>query len=309
MGFGLKVRVEILLTLSRKYSVMTKISSISLMLLLMIYSASFSQDKKAFELYNQKGNKVNYQSMLDSLSTTDIVLFGEFHNNPISHWLQYELISDLKRNHIHLVIGAEMFETDTQKTLDLYLNDSLAENEFRTKADVWSNYTTDYKPIVDFAKSTSTPFIATNIPWPYATKVYKEGGFLALDSLSPNDYDLMAPLPIPFDIELPAYQNMLEMMGGHGGEDLVKAQAIKDATMAHFILKNLQPNQVFFHLNGSYHSNDFEGIYWYLKTYNEAVDILTISTVEQAETDVLNDKHLDKANFIIVVDEDMTKTY
>lgn len=276
----------------------------------MIYSASsFSQDKKAFELYNQKGDKISYQSILDSISKTDVVLFGEFHNNPISHWLQFELVSGLKADSIHLVIGAEMFETDTQKALDLYLNDSINENEFRKKARVWSNYATDYKPVIEFAKSTSTPFVATNIPRPYATKVYKEGGFSALDSLPAEEYARIAPLPIPFDIELDSYQNMLDMMGGHGGEDLVKAQAIKDATMAHFILKNLQPNQVFFHLNGSYHSNDFEGIYWYLKTYNDDVDVLTISTVEQEDLNNLEEEHHNKANFMIVVDEDMTKTY
>lgn len=276
----------------------------------MIYSASsFSQDKKAFELYNQKGDKISYQSILDSISKTDVVLFGEFHNNPISHWLQFELVSDLKADSIHLVIGAEMFETDTQKALDLYLNDSINENEFRKKARVWSNYATDYKPVIEFAKSTSTPFVTTNIPRPYATKVYKEGGFSALDSLPAEEYAWIAPLPIPFDIELDSYQNMLDMMGGHGGEDLVKAQAIKDATMAHFILKNLQPNQVFFHLNGSYHSNDFEGIYWYLKTYNDDVDVLTISTVEQEDLNNLEEEHHNKANFMIVVDEDMTKTY
>ena len=32
---------------------------------------------------------------------------------------------------------------------------------------------------------------------------------------------------------------MLAMGGGHGGETLPMAQAIKDATMAHFILSNL----------------------------------------------------------------------
>ncbi|MFD0931863.1 ChaN family lipoprotein [Psychroflexus salinarum] len=280
-----------------------------MLLIVFSFASGFSQDKKAFALFSQKGESMSYQRILDSISKTDIVLFGEFHNNPISHWLQFELISDLKNNNINLVIGAEMFETDTQNSINLYLSDSLAENEFRKKARVWRNYSTDYKPVVEFAKSTSTPFIATNIPRPYATKVYKNGGFSALDSLSQGEYDFMAPLPIPFSIKLSSYQNMLDMMGGHGGEDLVKAQAIKDATMAHFILKNLQPNQVFFHLNGSYHSNDFEGIYWYLKTYRENLNILTFSTVEQTELNVLEKEHLNKANFIIVVDENMTKTY
>jgi uncharacterized iron-regulated protein len=289
---------------------MTRLFQFGLMLALIVSVSTLqAQNKKAYALFNQAGEPISYQQVLDSVSKTDVLLFGEFHNNPISHWLQFELVSDLKTNNINFSIGAEMFETDTQEVLNLYLSDSLNESKFRKEARVWSNYATDYKPVLDFAKETSTPFIATNIPRPYATSVYKNGGFSALDSLDQNEYEFIAPLPISFDIELPSYQNMLDMMGGHGGEDLVKAQAIKDATMAHFILKNLSPNQVFFHLNGSYHSNDFEGIYWYLKQYQKNVDILTISTVEQKDLETLEDEHLDKANFIIVVNQNMTKTY
>jgi len=289
---------------------MTRLFQFGLMLALIVSVSTLqAQDKKAYALFSQAGEPISYRQVLDSISKTDVLLFGEFHNNPISHWLQFELVSDLKTNNINFSIGAEMFETDTQEVLNLYLSDSLNESKFRKEARVWSNYATDYKPVLDFAKETSTPFIATNIPRPYATSVYKNGGFSALDSLDQNEYEFIAPLPISFDIELPSYQNMLDMMGGHGGEDLVKAQAIKDATMAHFILKNLSPNQVFFHLNGSYHSNDFEGIYWYLKQYQKNVEILTISTVEQKDLETLEDEHLNKANFIIVVNQNMTKTY
>jgi uncharacterized iron-regulated protein len=289
---------------------MTRLFQFGLMLALIVSVSTLqAQDKKAYALFSQAGEPISYRQVLDSISKTDVLLFGEFHNNPISHWLQFELVSDLKTNNINFSIGAEMFETDTQEVLNLYLSDSLTESKFRKEARVWSNYATDYKPVLDFAKETSTPFIATNIPRPYATSVYKNGGFSALDSLDQNEYEFIAPLPISFDIELPSYQNMLDMMGGHGGEDLVKAQAIKDATMAHFILKNLSPNQVFFHLNGSYHSNDFEGIYWYLKQYQKNVEILTISTVEQKDLETLEDEHLNKANFIIVVNQNMTKTY
>ena len=289
---------------------MTRLFQFGLMLALIVSVSTLqAQDKKAYALFSQAGEPISYRQVLDSISKTDVLLFGEFHNNPISHWLQFELVSDLKTNNINFSIGAEMFETDTQEVLNLYLSDSLTESKFKKEARVWSNYATDYKPVLDFAKETSTPFIATNIPRPYATSVYKNGGFSALDSLDQNEYEFIAPLPISFDIELPSYQNMLDMMGGHGGEDLVKAQAIKDATMAHFILKNLSPNQVFFHLNGSYHSNDFEGIYWYLKQYHKNFEILTISTVEQKDLETLEDEHLDKANFIIVVNQNMTKTY
>jgi len=279
------------------------------LLLLLVFNLTYSQEKRAFSLYTQEGEKISYDTMLDSLSKTNVVLFGEFHNNPISHWLQFEVVSDLKTSKTNLAIGAEMFETDTQSVLNLYLKDSLTEPKFKKKARVWSNYSTDYKPLVELAKRDSIPYIATNIPRPYATSVYKNGGFSALDSLPKNELKWIAPLPIPFDINLSSYQNMLDMMGGHGGEDLVKAQAIKDATMAHFILENLKPNQVFVHLNGSYHSNSFEGIYWYLKTYKENLNILTLTTVEQKNVHQLKEEHKGLANFIIVVDENMTKTY
>jgi len=279
------------------------------LLLLLVFNLTQSQEKRAFSLYTQEGEEISYDTVLDSLSKTNVVLFGEFHNNPISHWLQFEVVSDLKTSKTNLAIGAEMFETDTQSVLNLYLKDSLTEPEFKEEARVWSNYSTDYKPLVELAKRDSIPYIATNIPRPYATSVYKNGGFSALDSLPKNELKWIAPLPIPFDINLSSYQNMLDMMGGHGGEDLVKAQAIKDATMAHFILENLKPNQVFVHLNGSYHSNSFEGIYWYLKTYRENLNILTLTTVEQKNVHQLKEEHKGVANFIIVVDENMTKTY
>jgi uncharacterized iron-regulated protein len=279
------------------------------LLLLLVFNLTYSQEKKAFSLYTQEGEKISYRTVLDSLSKTNVVLFGEYHNNPISHWLQFGVVSDLKTLKINLAIGAEMFETDTQSVLNLYLKDSLTEPEFKKEARVWSNYSTDYRPLIELAKRDSISYIATNIPRPYATSVFRNGGFSALDSLPKNELKWIAPLPIPFNINLSSYQNMLDMMGGHGGEDLVKAQAIKDATMAHFILENLKPNQIFFHLNGSYHSDSFEGIYWYLKTYREDLNILTLTTVEQKNVHQLKNEHKGLANFIIVVDENMTKTY
>ena len=41
--------------------------------------------------------------------------------------------------------------------------------------------------------------------------------------------------------------------------------------MAYFISQNLNSNGIFIHYNGSYHSKDYEGIYWYLKSINPAI--------------------------------------
>ena len=162
--------------------------------------------------------------------------------------------------------------------------------------------------MVDFAKDNNIGFVATNVPRRYASLVYKNG-FEALDALTDEEKSWIAPLPIAYDASLPGYVKMLEMMGGHGGDNLPKAQAIKDATMAHFIAQNLQPGKVFMHYNGTYHSDNFEGINWYLKREKPELKIVTISAVSQKDISKLEEEHLQKADFILVIDEDMTKTY
>ena len=284
------------------------IKKIVLILILVLTTAvSFSQEKPAYVIYTAKGTKVNFGKMLKELSTTDVILFGELHNNPIAHWLQLELSKAIAKDK-SVILGAEMLESDNQNVLNNYLNNKITLKEFKTQARLWPNYDTDYSPLVEFAKENKLPFIATNIPRVYANLVYKKD-FKALDTLSQIEKNWIAPLPISFDPELPTYKNILKMMGGHGSELLVKAQAIKDATMAHFILQNYKPNNTFIHFNGAYHSDDYEGILWYLKQANQALSYKTISTVSQKDIQNLDKEYLNKADFIICVDENMTTTY
>lgn len=285
---------------------MKKILSIIVTLLFILIIQA--QKKPAYVLFNQKGKKVSYKKMLKKLAKADVVLFGEHHNNAIAHWLQFEVTQDLAKQR-DIVIGFEMIEADNQKQLDLYLSDSINQKAFDTVARLWNNYKTDYKPLVDFAKKNNFKAIATNVPRRNARIVFK-GGFKALDTLSALEKSWIAPLPILYDATLPGYVEMKKMMGGHGGDNLPKAQAIKDATMAHFLLKNRKDNQLFIHYNGSYHSNNFEGIYWYLKQHNSELNIVTITTVDK-DDDIkkLDKEHKNTANYIIQVDGNMTKTY
>ncbi|MEI9958009.1 MAG: hypothetical protein WDM90_17285 [Ferruginibacter sp.] len=41
-----------------------------------------AQNKPAYILYNAKGKKVKYKKMMKLLVQQDVVLIGEFHNNP-----------------------------------------------------------------------------------------------------------------------------------------------------------------------------------------------------------------------------------
>ena len=267
----------------------------------------FAQQKPAYVLYNAKGKKISYKKMIRQLVKKDIVLFGEFHNNAIAHWLELAVAKDLseKRN---LTFGAEMFEADNQQPLNNYLAGKITAKGLDSSARLWSNYKTDYAPIVNFAKEKNAAFIATNIPRRYASLVSKKG-FEALDTLSTLEKTWMAPLPMDYDSTLPGYVKMLEMMGGHGGANMPKAQATKDATMAYFILQNFKPGSLFIHYNGSFHSENYDGINWYLKRKRPDLRYGTITTVSQKNIKELLAENKGKADFIICVDEDMTNTY
>ncbi len=266
-----------------------------------------AQNGLAYQLFDNKGKKTNYNKLVKASQKAELILFGEFHDNPISHWMQLKLTKELHKTN-SLVLGAEMIERDNQPQLDQYLRGEINQRGLDTLARLWSNYKTDYKPLVDFAKDHQLIFVATNIPRRYASMVYR-GGFEALETLSLEEQAWIAPLPIKYDASLWQYQQMLEMAQGHGGDNLPKAQAIKDATMAHSIVENIKPNSIFIHYHGSYHSDFYEGIYWYVKQERPELKILTIATVTQKDLSQLEKEHLGKADFILVVDEDMTKTY
>ncbi|WP_314895122.1 ChaN family lipoprotein [uncultured Capnocytophaga sp.] len=277
-----------------------------LFLFLMVSFSSFSQEKKAFVLFDKKGKITTYKRLLKASAKADIVLFGEYHNNPIAHWLQLELIKDLEPKR-SLILGAEMFERDNQKELNTYLQGTINQKALDSLARLWNNYKTDYKPLVDFALNKKIPFIATNIPRKYASLVYKKG-LQVLDTLPIKEKQWIVTLPMKYDGTLSQYQKMRKMMA-HMGENLPIAQAIKDATMAETILRDRREGSLFVHFNGSYHSDFYQGIYWYLQQENPHLQILTITTLTQSDLKKLNKEAYGQADFILVVDEDMTTTF
>lgn len=277
--------------------------------ILALFLFAFCAEKEAFEVFNDIGKKSSYEKILKKAEEADIILFGELHNNPINHWLQLELTRDLHAKVLDgLVLGAEMFEADDQLVINEYLGGHYNYEIFKKEAKVWPNNTTDYQPLLDFAVANQLTFVATNIPRRYANMVYKDG-FRAFNDLNDDAKKYIAPLPIKYDEKLPGYADMKKMAGGHGGDNLPKSQASKDATMAHFILKNWKKGRTFLHFNGSYHSNNFEGIMWYLKQANPDLRILTINCVEQKAIEKLETEYEGTAHFIIATPESMTKTH
>jgi uncharacterized iron-regulated protein len=283
-------------------------------LLISLISLVNAQSKPAYQLFSNDGQIANYDEMIEDLAQSDMVFFGEYHNNPISHWMQLEMSKsffELKGD--KLFFGAEMFESGNQLVIDEYLAGLYAEDKMIPEiTQMWSNYKTDYKPLLDFAKDNKLRFIATNIPRRYASMIYKMG-MDAFKELSPKALSLIGPdLEKYFDPTVKAYAEMADMMGGHVPANMLNmqmAQAAKDATMAHFSLQNFNQGDLLFHFQGSYHSNYEQGIIWWINKIQPGLNIKSITTLMQTEWDEITQKEKSEiANYIIVVADHMTST-
>lgn len=308
-----------------------KLVKTMILCLLLGHTVSFAQTTKeytndlpAYVIYNAEGEKVSFGEMMQELYKHDVCLFGEMHDSYVAHWLEKMVTEDLvKEKGENLVMGGEMWETDQQLLMDEFiLTDYVDKKAYIEAAKNWPNFR-DYKPLLGIALRNHIKFVCTNIPRRYAKVVYKKG-IEYLDSLDKKAYQYLPPLPIHFDLTQPAYANMMSVFGSddtnhkptntanpmmaYKGSNLVKAQAIKDATMAYNILQNWQKGQYFIHYNGTYHSKNYDAIYYYLKYYNSDIDVVTIHTwTTKNVMDLPKDENA--ADFNIMIPKTMPKSY
>ncbi|WP_322969665.1 ChaN family lipoprotein [Faecalibacter sp. LW9] len=288
----------------------------SLFIIMVVPFILNAQDLKSYQFYNKKGKPIKFHQMVKHLADYDVVLFGEHHNNSTNHWLQLQLLKSLfEARKGQLIVGAEMFERDNQEGINQYLKGIINENQLKDHVRLWSNYKTDYHPLLSFSKVHQIPFIATNIPRKYASVVAKKG-VEELMNYSSEEKQWMVEMPFPIDYSAPGYPEMIAMMGDHRdkrSENFVAAQAIKDATMAESIVKYYKSNTLFLHFNGDYHSKQYGGIYWYLKQFKPNLKVAVIQIYESNSKDLAIKKEEFKnfifTDFTLVLPEDTIKTY
>jgi len=287
---------------------------------------TMAQDPLLWKIYHSDGTPTDYEKMMKTLAEADVIFLGEEHNNALAHWLQMQVVSDLYNiAKSDLMIGMEMFEADNQMVLNEYLTGLIPIDKFESDVRLWNNYKTDYKPIIEFSKKNNIPVIATNIPRRYASRVNKEGGLESLSKLSDQAKAFIAPLPIKFDDKF--YISLFADMMGHNAamsKDTAKAghnevspqllymsqsQAIKDATMAYFILKNQKKGTKFVHLNGNLHSDNFMGIPAYLKDKNNKLNVVIITTVSVDKPEIFQESNKGQATFLFYVNSKAPKSY
>lgn len=285
-------------------------NALALIAVVFVSQLAFGQNPAVYRWFGRSGKTTSWSKVVSACADADIILFGEQHDDAIAHWFQLLLLEELThRDSTKVALGMEMLERDQQWAVNLFSTGAIDEEKLEDTTNMWSNFHTDYLPSVRFAVEHHLPVVATNIPRRYASMVFKKG-VASLDTLSPEVKSWMTPLPFPVDTSLSQYRELVKMgMEMHSsGLNFATAQAIKDATMAHFILSVWKPGMHFLHLNGAYHSDFDQSIEWYLKRKNPSLKVVTISTVSQSQLKKLDSENRNKADFILVTPEDMIRT-
>ena len=279
------------------------------LLFVLCVSTNGQDNLRTFQFY-EEGKEISFYDAIASLSKADVVLFGELHDHAMVHWLQLKAVQELAKEKT-LIMGAEFFETDDQLLLDELTSGRISFKKFEDEAKLWPNYETDYRPILQFSVDSQITFVGTNIPRRYASIVARQG-LDTLSFLSEEALALLPPLPMPFSMEIPGYQEVYDMMGGGHGmspENFVRAQAIKDYTMAYNIGENAKKKSLFLHFNGDFHSKDFGGIYWYLNELYPKQDVKTIKVIQVEAFDAIPEEELSGGDIILAVPEDFARSY
>jgi uncharacterized iron-regulated protein len=226
---------------------------------------------------------IDFEVMLVDLVRADVVFVGEQHDDPNTHRLEHAVLEGLRRRGIPLILSFEMFERDVQDVVAKYLADAITEAELLKDARPWPRYASDYRALMELAKTERWVVVAANVPRRVASEVASSGKE-ALDRLSPADRALVArELQCPQD---GYFERFAKAMGGHSGRGGEKpdaekpagdspravdaktdryywSQCVKDETMAEsiataFANRTGRPGPIV-HVNGAFHSDFGQG--------------------------------------------------
>ena len=275
------------------------------------------------------------EAMLAELSRADVAFVGEQHNDPATHRIERAILEGVARRRENVIVAMEMFERDTQSSLDDYLSGRLTEEEFLKASRPWPNYPLDYRPLIEFSRAHGWKVIASNAPRPIASQVSKQG-LDAARSGSEADRKLVAKeFSCPMD---DYFKRFSEAMGkGHPSanekpqddkqsdkkqdderrsviEKFYYAQCVKDETMAESIANAISANStgsqsnalgaqgspLVIHFNGAFHTD------YRLGTAARAIrrlpksNVKVISVVPVDNLDSINvDEYRKRGDFII----------
>jgi uncharacterized iron-regulated protein len=263
--------------------------------LLVICGASADAQKpitdRNYRVYRGNGSPAALDDVIEAARNVNVTFIGEMHDDAVAHYLEVEILRRVAGP--DWALSMEMFERDVQGVVDEYLGGLIDEKDLIASGRAWSNYRSDYKPLIEIAKEAHMPVIAANAPKRYVDVVSKKGQ-AGLPALSANAKSTLPPLP--YAAASQAYRERFEremnqQTGGHGSKPMpahqtesdytLQAQTLWDAAMADSIAEFLKEhaNKHILQINGFFHSEYQQGIPEHLARYRPGTTSLVVTIV------------------------------
>ncbi|BBC39616.1 hypothetical protein PDPE_1-00456 [Photobacterium damselae subsp. piscicida] len=129
-----------------------------------------------YRITDSNHNTMTVEQLAKQLENADVVLVGEWHGHPAAHLLQAQLLAALYQQNADLTLSMEQFTRDKQGVLNDYLAGKIGESTLTKAANAWPNYTSDYRPLVEFAKQNQLDVLAANAPKSIVRCIGQQGG-------------------------------------------------------------------------------------------------------------------------------------
>ncbi|MEQ1604784.1 MAG: ChaN family lipoprotein [Pyrinomonadaceae bacterium] len=269
----------------------------------------FSMD--AISVFDSKGNPATIEQIIKAIGENEAVFLGEQHDDAVGHAVQMEIfkraVDQYSADH-KIALSLEMFERDVQVVVNEYLTGQITEAQFLASSRPWGNYKTDYRPLVELAKSKKLPVIAANAPRRYVNMVSRNGR-TSLDGLTKEAKSWLPPLP--YGEPSAAYATKFKALMGPspeaqmGIDKILASQSLWDASMSNSVYRFLKDNKnpLVIHLNGGFHTESRLGTFEHLMRYRPKTKGIVVTMRYEDDFKTFDKaKHADLGDFVILTD-------
>jgi uncharacterized iron-regulated protein len=248
-----------------------------------------------YQLYSPSAQSIPLNNLPQELKNADVILIGEWHTHTGIHRFQTDLLRELINSNPKVALSMEQFSRDKQSVVNEYLAGTIGEQMLMKNGNAWPNYESDYRPLVELAKSQNLDIIASNAPKPIVRCIGRQGVDY-LDKLTPKERTFLAS---SIDTSKSPYKEKFMASMHHGKPEQTEkqfaAQVTWDETMAESIVNYLGENQnaQVMHIAGKFHIEQGLGTKAAIMKRNPALKVVVITPVSDLETDIGDDYRLE----------------
>jgi uncharacterized iron-regulated protein len=187
---------------------------------------------------------ISFDAMMQDVKKSDIIVIGEIHGIPQHHEKELEIIASLHESDIPIIIGMEMFRSESQKDLDAWTSGAMPLDRFvPVYYQNWSMRWLLYEDIFLYAREHRIPIAGLNIPDEIAAAIARRG-YSALTS----DERQRLPAGISCTIDENYRAFIRRAYADHGKNDessflhFCEAQMVWDKSMATNLVSFMKAN-------------------------------------------------------------------